>query len=61
MYETYSGNPSIFVRYKILFQRAMKTAWHAKITEATEAATTGIEAWLTSFGWDFEVIDLRSN
>ena len=46
---------------EILFQRAMKTAWHAKITEATEDATKGIEAWLTSFGWDVEVIDLRSN
>ena len=46
---------------EILFQRAMKTAWHTKITEATEDATKGIEAWLTSFGWDVEVIDLRSN
>ena len=46
---------------EIVFQHAQKTAWHAKITDATEDATKGIEAWLTSFGWDVEVIDLRSN
>jgi hypothetical protein len=46
---------------EMLFQGAQKTAWHAKITEATEDATKGIEAWLTSFGWDVEVIDLRIN
>ena len=45
-----------------------KTAWHAKITDISEDATphTGghrdtREAWLTGFGWDVEVIDLRSS
>ena len=46
---------------EIVFQGKNKTAWHAKITDISEDATTGIEAWLTGFGWDVEVIDLRSS
>ena len=45
---------------EIVFQGKNKTAWHAKITDISEDATTGIEAWLTGFGWDVEVIDLRT-
>ena len=44
---------------EIVFQGQTKTAWHAKITENTEDPTAGIVAWLTSFGWEVEVIDLR--
>ena len=44
---------------EIVFQGQNKTAWHAKITENTEDPTAGIVAWLTSFGWEVEVIDLR--
>ena len=40
--------------------RQNKTVWHTKITDSSEDATTGIEAWLTGFGWDVEVIDLRT-
>ena len=46
---------------EIVFQGKNKTAWHTKITDISEDATTGIEAWLTGFGWDVEVIDLRSS
>ena len=43
-----------------------KTAWHAKITDISEDATstTGISrpgSPHTGFGWDVEVIDLRSS
>ena len=45
---------------EIVFQGKNKTVWHAKITDSSEDATTSIEAWLTGFGWDVEVIDLRT-
>ena len=44
---------------QLVFQGKTKTAWHAKITENSEDPTAGIVAWLTSFGWEVEVIDLR--
>ena len=49
---------------EILFQgtraRTSKTVWYAKITDKSEDPISGIVAWFTSFGWDVEVIDLRS-
>ena len=35
------------------------TVWFAEITEATEDPINGIAAWLTSYGWVVEEIDLR--
>ena len=43
----------------ITFDFGASAAEH--LSDATEDATKGIEAWLTSFGWDVEVIDLRGN
>ena len=50
------------VRRDRLFQGKNKTIWYAKITDNSEdpICISGIVAWFTSFGWDVEVIDLRS-
>ena len=45
---------------EIVFQGKNKTVWYAKITDKSEDPISGIVAWFTSFGWDVEVIDLRS-
>ena len=45
---------------EIVFQGKNKTVWYAKTTDNSEDPISGIVAWFTSFGWDVEVIDLRS-
>ena len=37
----------------------LQPAWFAEITEATEDPINGIAAWLTSYGWVVEEIDMR--
>ena len=37
-----------------------RTCWFTAITEVTEDATDGIEAWLTNYGFTVEVCDFRT-